>query len=125
MTNAELFDRPRPLTDEEVASLNPNIRETVQRLRSVGFHTVDSGDGETHEFECDLPIPYVHIRVPEKFIYESVETLMALLTRWGVSLSSGLQENDPHIVATYNPLDAGGAIVSVLNVHDRLLKEPK
>lgn len=47
----------------DIESLNPGIRVTVRRLRELGFDTIDSGDGKTHEFECDQDMPYVHIRV--------------------------------------------------------------
>lgn len=42
--------------------LNPGIVKTVEFLRTNGFITMDSGDGETHAFECDQPYPYVHMR---------------------------------------------------------------
>ena len=67
------------LTDVEMDSLNPGIRHTVQTLRAWGFMTLDSGDGETHQFECDRDCPYVVIRVdPEKLADES-HRLMELL----------------------------------------------
>lgn len=34
-------------------NLNPGIARTVQWLNSQGFMTTDSGDGATHDHECD------------------------------------------------------------------------
>jgi hypothetical protein len=58
---------PFLLTAEELETLNPGIRHTVQTLRGWGFDTRDSGDGATREFPCDLPHPYVHILTTHHF----------------------------------------------------------
>jgi hypothetical protein len=41
--------------------LNPNIRRTVAWLNERDWHTCDSGDGATQDYECDWPTAYVVI----------------------------------------------------------------
>lgn len=56
--------------------MNPGIAYTVKTLREWGFDTTDSGDGQTHDHECDLPVPYVYISVPRP---ERLSHMMAYL----------------------------------------------
>ena len=110
----------------DLASLNPGIRFTVAMLRSHGFNTVDSGDGKTHEFECDQSIPYVHIQVhPYTALVEEADRLCRLLRDRGVSFADATFDAEgnlvgPHIEAHYSPAD-GIATISVSNVDDALL----
>jgi hypothetical protein len=69
------------------ADINPGIRKTVEWLRSHGFNTCDSGDGETHDHECDLPVPYVHMLVddPDTLTSEA-NRLVGLLKKQGVEI---------------------------------------
>ena len=39
--------------------LNPGIVKTVKMLNDAGYTTTDSGDGETHDYECDRDVGYV------------------------------------------------------------------
>lgn len=97
-------------------NLNPGIINTVKWLNENGFQTVDSGDGETHDYECDLECPYVHISVaPEKLISEA-NRLQAKLQENGIVLTESDESgSSPTIQASYSPLD-GLAFISLFNV---------
>jgi hypothetical protein len=114
---------PSLLTPEELATLNPGIRHTVQTLREWGFLTLDSGDGETHQFECDRECPYVVIRVaPEKLVEES-HRLMDLLEDRAIRFDEPphAQEDPegwakyPRMESIYLPMERM-AIIDVSNV---------
>jgi hypothetical protein len=103
--------------------MNPKITKTVEKLQSWGFETYDSGNGETHDFDFDLEIPYVHIAVSIKDLEERCDTLLALLHEEGVDF-----DNCPHpqynpkgcavhpcIEASYLPLE-GKAFIHLFNV---------
>jgi hypothetical protein len=77
------------MTETELKELNPGIRTTVQTLRSWGYQTMDSGDGETHQFKCDRQHPYVVIRVHPAQLVEESHRLMRLLN------DRGLRFDDP------------------------------
>lgn len=102
-------------------TLNPGIAYTVQVLREHGFNTTDSGDGETHDFECDLPIPYVHMIVdkPGRLVSQA-DRLAALLESKGVVFEGQDHTGTkPEINAHYSP--GGHSIISLYNVR---LSEP-
>lgn len=48
-----------------MSNLNPNIRKTVALLNGGGFVTCDSGDGVTHDYECDRDHGYVVVKLDE------------------------------------------------------------
>ncbi len=76
-----------PLSEEHLATLNPGIRYTVQKLREWGFDTRDSGDGKTHDHACDLPIPYVHISIHDPaHLHHDLRTLMELMEGEGITV---------------------------------------
>jgi hypothetical protein len=85
-------------------SLNPGIEKTVRLLNTAGFRTIDSGDGITHDFECDRDFAYVVIAVdePSKLIAES-QRLKTLLTLNGVEVGPINDESTPQIQASYDP----------------------
>lgn len=101
--------------------LDPGIRETVRWLRSLGFETVDSGDGVTKSCdECSLEYPNVAIICdPIDIIHES-ERLYTALAAIGVDLTCIDLSECPCIQATYDPV-AGSAIISLMYVGDALL----
>lgn len=69
--------------------LNPGIRKTVAYLRSLGFDTVDSGDGQTHEHECDRPHGYVTISLQKWQRLEfCVEAVCAALEARGAEIDT-------------------------------------
>jgi hypothetical protein len=119
----------RKLTPEELEQINPGIRHTVQVLRSWGFDTQDSGDGQTHNHECDLPHPYVHISVhPSKLTGETLRCL-SLLEQHGVKFDDmpdpqvdleGWQKH-PQIEASYMPTQYHNGFIHLKNV---VLNEP-
>ena len=125
--NSEAFPpiigSPSLLTDKELANVNPGIRLTIQSLRSWGFCTMDSGDGKTHQFDCDRPHPYVVIRVePEKMIDES-HRLMELLEEFDIRFDDPPHGQDdpegwaayPRIESIYMPMERI-AIIDLANV---------
>lgn len=112
---------PQPL--EEIAtSLNPGITATVAWLQKLGFETIDSGDGKTHDFGCDLPIPYVHMAIKPSAIVEDSRKLASALGLRGIIVNDGPDENGGgvHIQADYCPI-RNGAHISLFNVDDEML----
>lgn len=105
------------------ATLNPGIRRFVALLREHCFDTTDSGDGETHDHECDRDVGYVAIRVaqPWKLTIEA-DRLRKLLVERGIA-TSPIAGNAPFVQATYDP-DDGSATIELHGVHDRMLLEP-
>lgn len=97
--------------------LNPGIVKTVEWLNANGFVTCDSGDGVTHDFECDLPIPYVHMEVePGKLVAETDRLRSLLESEHGVEFELQTEEGTAKTIeASYNPIDGLG-IISLLNV---------
>lgn len=97
-------------------TLNPGIVETVRWLRANGFDTCDSGDGETHQFECDYECPYVHMRcAPDKLVSEA-NRLMDLLAARGINFQPMDEKNSvPTVDCSYSPLfDVG--FIALYNV---------
>jgi hypothetical protein len=83
-----------PLTPEQLAQINPGIRHTVQVLRSWGYETTDSGDGATADHACDLPIPYVHIRIDGDDLVVHMKFLIAMLAASGVEVGPSNEVGD-------------------------------
>ncbi len=115
---------PSLLTDAELETLNPGIRHTVQTLRKWGFDTRDSGDGSTHQFECDLPHPYVHIVTAAATMASETDRLIGLLESAGISFADCPHPQEdpegaakhPCVEASYLPLQGGFAAIHVMNV---------
>lgn len=91
-------------------NLNPGIVKVVEFLNDNNFVTVDSGDGCTHDHECDREYAYVVIQVsPEDAIDES-NRLLRLLRAHNIECGPllGFTENvdqRPFIQVTYSPID--------------------
>lgn len=104
------------MNDIDFSALNPGIRKTVEFLRSNDFNTIDSGDGETHTFECDLGIPYVHIQVdPDRLVAET-RRLAGLLKTVGVVVEAQNEEGTaPTVEASFEPV-SGLGIISMFNI---------
>jgi hypothetical protein len=102
-----------------MSEINPGIRATVEWLRKRDFNTCDSGDGETHDFECDLSIPYVYMIVdPATILISETDRLAFLLeSEKGIKLQPMDEElsGKPTIQANYNPQD-GVATICLFNV---------
>ncbi len=118
------------MADDSVAGsghplLNPGIVRTVAWLNSYGFGT---SDGETHDFECDAPHPYVAIVVqPADLISETVR-LVALLEAQGIEIKpigeapEGETPDWVEIQSTFDPAGMPG-IIYLAHMHDRLLPD--
>ena len=104
-------------------NLNPNIRRTVELLQKYGFQTTDSGDGETHDHECDRDYAYVSM------VYGSgtnlrfeAKRLMGLLGAFGVELTP-IGGGGPEIEVSFDPVDETG-VIDLRHVTDDMLKLP-
>lgn len=111
--------------DLDYSILNPGIRETVRLLRRSGWNTCDSGDGTTHEHGCDLPVPYIHIRLDDPHsLISAANEVLALLEAQGMVWREPDQRNPDdfgcRVEASYVP--GQSAIVSVFGVDDAALK---
>lgn len=102
--------------------LDPGIRGLVRWLRDRDFETVDSGDGVSKEGVYDDFLPFPHVAMlttPEKLVTESWR-LKALLEAHGITFEAKDPETDPHIDASYSPID-GHAVLMLSNVDDKLM----
>jgi len=107
--------------------INPGIQKTVALLNAHGFRTTDSGDGETHDYECDRPEGYVCVVVddPAKLTAET-DRLAALLIRFGVKVGPWTGEDgddSTQVQASYDACDKI-AVIDVSPVVDKLLTFP-
>jgi hypothetical protein len=106
-------------------ALNPGIRETVKWLRERSYDTQDSGDGATRQFECDQPVPYVHIKAEPKWLVKEADRLRSDLYAEGIVVQAMNEEGTAvAIEASYNPAD-GFAIITLWNVNDAVLLAPR
>jgi hypothetical protein len=115
-------DWENTLPEIDYNTLNPGIRELVRRLRAKNLNTCDSGDGKTHEHECDRTYPYVSIRIGDPIdLIPMSRGLLSLLGEWGVSIQDiGIYER-PCIQATYDPAN-NLAMIDLCYVDDTMLK---
>jgi hypothetical protein len=108
----------------DLEKLNPGIRATVRFLREHGFETCDSGDGVTHEFECDLPHPYVHIRCDPSKLASETQRLIVLMKQSGVKFDPQPYQNQegdawkhlPTVEASYMPLGHPDGFIHLFSV---------
>ena len=100
--------------------MNPNIQDVVEFFQSERFNTVDSGDGETHEHECDRDEPYVVISVkhPSLLDYHANRVKYAL-QRNGIE-PTPVGEDGVSIQATLDPVD-DSALIEVIGLTDDML----
>jgi len=104
-----------------MSDLNPGIAKTVAWLNAMGFATCDSGDGETHDFECDRPYPYVVISVSPADLVAETHRLMVSLSAFGIEVKPlGPENSGPHIEAIYLPA-TGTAFIELHHVKDEVL----
>lgn len=114
------------MDDFDASKLNPGIRRTVCWLRSLGFNTCDSGDGQTHEHDCDRGYPYVSMRGDPR----DADRLRRVLMQAGIPVLSateawgegGDQPAGVHISYTYDPADGVG-VVDLGGLRDDMLPE--
>lgn len=107
----------------DLVTLNPGIRRVVALLRANRFNTCDSGDGETHQHECDRATGYVAIYADRFRLVEEADRLVRLLGAYGVSVDSIGNGHTASIQASYDPVN-GIAIIDVSDIHDRMLNVP-
>lgn len=104
--------------------LNPGIRRTVAWLNAEGFTTTDSGDGVTHDFECDRGYGYVEIVTePVKLVAEAARLAHVLKSR-GVNLVPIGNEPGSAIMASFDPAD-GTALLSLSPIVDADITWPE
>lgn len=101
-------------------SLNPGIRKLVALLNANGFVTVDSGDGVTHDHDCDREYAYVVCQTEPDLLLRETDGLVALMAKHGVSVMAQSEDGTPCIQATYDPID-GSALIDLMNVTDAML----
>ena len=110
--------------------LNKAIRRTVAWLNDKGFYTCDSGDGNTHDFECDRDYAYVVVEVmdPARLVGEA-RRLRNVLNSHGVVTSPINPVDDefvqgdvakPCIQASYDP-ENDAAFIELMFVDDALM----
>lgn len=113
------------MNDFDASQLNPGIRRTVCWLRSLGFNTTDSGDGQTHEHECDRPYAYVSMRG----VQDDADRLRRVLMQAGIPVLNGVeawgQEGAERplgvtIAYSYDPADGVG-VVDLIGLCDEML----
>jgi hypothetical protein len=103
-----------------MSEINPGIRKTVEWLQILGFETTDSGDGSTHDFECDRPHGYVAMMVAPMRLAAEADRLRRALEDRGIEVHACSEdESKTFISASYDPVD-GSAILSVQPITDAM-----
>lgn len=105
---------------KEIKKLNPGIRNLVYQLNAWEFKTIDSGDGETHYFECDRNYPYVSILTENKeSLCDEADRLMNLLwSSYQIEIFPQHISHKPSIQASYDPANKI-AIIDLMGVLDK------
>ena len=106
-------------------NLNPGIVQLVKLLNDAGFGTTDSGDGETHDHDCDRDHGYVVIMTDSANLVTETDRLKTVLEQAGILVvpqDMGRPEvGCCYVQAMYCPAD-GFAIIDVMHVHDRMIR---
>lgn len=115
------------MNQKTIDSLNPGIRKTVAFLNENRFMTCDSGDGKTHDYDCDLSVAYVHMMCDKDNLIGEADRLFRLLACNGVDFSGPSFSNEgdivgPQIDASYSP-NSGSPSISLFGVDDAMLFE--
>lgn len=97
--------------------LNLGIVRTVTLLNDEGFRTCDSGDGETHDYECDRDVGYVVIVTNTDDMVLDSQKVLKLLEARGMVFDPA---EDKFLSVSYSPVD-GIAVIDIHNIHDRML----
>lgn len=106
-----------------MTDINPGIRGTVAWLNANGFKTCDSGDGKTHDFECDRDTAYVVVQVPASLLVTESDRLYTILTRKLIRVGEiGPEPVDEMVMiqSTYDPAN-GLAFIDVIGLSDVML----
>jgi hypothetical protein len=105
------------------ADINPGIRRSVILMQQWGYKTIDSGDGETHLYECDRECPYIVIDVPRHSMVTAANRLVKFLGGIGITtvpISPEIPDGSVSIQASYDPSNRI-ACIEVMGIHDRML----
>ena len=91
-----------------------------------GFETCDSGDGYsklgTELEDCMLDFPHVAMLSTPGELVSEANRLMACLEEVGLTFEpTDVPLEDPHIEASYSPVD-GRAVLMLCNVNDKALR---
>jgi len=106
-----------------VSPLNPGIARTVAWLNALGFETTDSGDGKTHDFECDRPHPYVVIVSARETLLDDTERLRVALLGRDIAVGDLREDGTgPYLQACYVPGSIEPATIDLQNVDDALMR---
>jgi hypothetical protein len=108
---------------EIVPPLNPGIVKLVTLLYQNGFYTCDSGDGKTHDYECDRDHAYVSMTVDPDRLVEETRRLQRVLRDHGVELFPQSPEDRPFVQASFDPANEF-AVIDLCFVDDTMIKEP-
>lgn len=122
---------PTPMDDLDPLDLDPGIRNTVMRLRALGFETSDSGDGVA-KFDAEgneLPgfegatsgfgVPHVvFIIEPAARLVSEADRLLKVLILEGVEVGLVDPKDSVNIQAAYDPVD-GIAVVILDGLDDQ------
>jgi hypothetical protein len=106
--------------------LNPGIRHTVEWLQSIGYRTCDSGDGVTHDHECDRDHAYVVMLVSVDELAHETRRLVESLRARGIEVGPiGETIDRPCIQASWDPAHGDAvATIDLMGVDDALLGWP-
>lgn len=103
------------------AKINPGIRRVVALLNENGYRTVDSGDGKTHDFECDREVGYVVVALsPDQRLEDSADDIYRILRIAGVPKEAFFGDSGIHIQANYCPSDSM-RLIDISKIYDELL----
>jgi hypothetical protein len=108
------------------SEINPGIAKTVAKLQEWGYETCDSGDGATHDYECDRPYPYVVIKCQPLLLAYTCQWLKECLERYGIQLEQMGPDNEGQIVNIQGCWDAcwDTAVIELTGLKDDMwLKE--
>jgi len=100
--------------------LDPGVRNFVGFLRSKGFNTTDSGDGESKPEEARImPWPHVFISVPgaEQNLIPESQRLLVEMTAAGLDVQPG------DIQATYDPTQGSMGIIQLVDDEERYIRQ--
>jgi hypothetical protein len=104
--------------------LNPGIRATVLWLMSSGLTTLDSGDGQTGEYACDRPYPYVVALCEPTELFHRTSDLKRELMDMGHRVHPVNPNGDLCIEGQYDPVDDVGTL-QLMGATDAKLWPPK
>lgn len=115
------------VADLDYDKLDPNVREVVRWLASMGFNTSDSGDGKYKleqgwTAEEIVPFPHVYMTVDKWDLVSETKRLQFLLKRdFGIELvQAWTEEGKPHIEVLWDPTLADG-VIGLYNVTNEML----